>query len=284
MPGKIGRIVFFGVLAILLLVVLFRSYVTVDAGERAIVANKITHSLRVTPAEGFYFLVPLVESATKYDVRVRTFTMSTATYEGEIKGDEPLVANTFDLQQITLDLSLRFQPDPKQLAQLHVTSGRDFVNRVIRPISRAVIREVISRHTVEEVYTTSRARIQDEIRSQLKAKFAADYIVLTDFLLRDVQLSKETQAAFSAKRSTELELERMKGVLETQRMEKERKLIEAQAEAEALRLKGAALRESPQLVQYEYVKLLAPNVQAIVTDHESLFNFADFLKKSTNKK
>ncbi len=284
MSGKIGKMVFFGALALLLLVVLFRTYVIVDAGERAVIANKITHTLRVTPAAGFYFLVPLVEKADKYDVRVRTFTMSPTAYEGEIKGDDPLLANTLDRQQVTLDLSLRFRPDPAQLANLHVTSGREFVNRVIRPVARTIIRQVISRHTVEEVYTASRATIQEEIRTQLKAKLEHDFILLTDFLLRDVQLSKETLEAYSARHNAELELEKMKGILETQKMERDRKLIEAQAEAEAIRLKGAALRDSPQLAQYEYVKLLAPNVQAIVTDHDSLFNFADFLKNNPRKK
>jgi len=70
----------------------------------------------------------------------------------------------------------------------------------------------------------------------------------------------------------------MKYVLERQEQEKKRKIIEAEGEAESLRLKGRALAENPALVQYEYVKLLAPNIQAIVADQNAIFNFSDFLK------
>ena len=70
----------------------------------------------------------------------------------------------------------------------------------------------------------------------------------------------------------------MKYVLERQELERQRKIIEAQGEAESLRLKGKALAENPLLVQYEYVKLLSPNIQAIITDQNSIFNFSDFMK------
>lgn len=76
------------------------------------------------------------------------------------------------------------------------------------------------------------------------------------------------------------ESERMKYILEKQRQEKERKIIEAQGEAQAIKEKGAALRANPQLIQYEYVQKLTPGIKAVITDQASIMNFpADLLNK-----
>jgi len=41
---------------------------------------------------------------------------------------------------------------------------------------------------------------------------------------------------------------------------KEKIIIEAQAEAEGIRLKGEALRNNPEVIQLEFVNKLAPNI------------------------
>ena len=70
----------------------------------------------------------------------------------------------------------------------------------------------------------------------------------------------------------------MKYVLEKEELEKKRKIIEAEGEAESIRLKGRALSENPRLIQYEYVKLISPKVQAIITDQNTIINLSEFLK------
>jgi prohibitin 2 len=93
-----------------------------------------------------------------------------------------------------------------------------------------------------------------------------------------VQFSHEFQQAIENKQIAQQEAQRMKYVLEKQELEKKRKIIEAEGESESLRLKGKALADNPLLIQYEYVKLLSPNIQAVITDQNAIFNFSDFLK------
>jgi len=54
------------------------------------------------------------------------------------------------------------------------------------------------------------------------------------------------------------------------RTEKQRKIIEATGEAEAIRRRGQALRENPLLIRYEYVQKVSPNIKAIVTDQKTI--------------
>jgi hypothetical protein len=62
-------------------------------------------------------------------------------------------------------------------------------------------------------------------------------------------------------------------VLQKEESEKTRKIIAATGEAESIRRKAVALKQNPQLIQYEYVQKLAPNVKAVITDQKTLMNF-----------
>lgn len=278
MTKKVGKYVLALVIVAFVLVFLFRVYIIIDPGEKAVIFNKATGNLRVTPNEGFYFLVPLVEQPTVYDMKARTYTMSIAQLEGEVRGDDSLQALTADGQTVLLDISVRYHPDGDNLDKLHRFLGVDYVNKVIRPQVRSVVRMVVSDFPVLDVYSGKRMKIQADIEQQLRVLFKKNYIVLEEMLLRNVQFSKEFQQAIENKQSAQQEAQRMKYVLERQEQEKKRKIIEAEGEAESLRLKGRALAENPALIQYEYVKLLAPNIQAVVADQKSIFNFSDFLK------
>ena len=278
MTKKVGKYVLALVIVAFVLVFLFRVYIIIDPGEKAVIFNKATGNLRVTPNEGFYFLVPLVEQPTVYDMKARTYTMSIAQLEGEVRGDDSLQALTADGQTVLLDISVRYHPDGDNLDKLHRFLGVDYVNKVIRPQVRSVVRMVVSDFPVLDVYSGKRMKIQADIEQQLRVLFKKNYIVLEEMLLRNVQFSKEFQQAIENKQIAQQEAQRMKYVLERQELEKKRKIIEAEGEAESLRLKGRALAENPALIQYEYVKLLAPNIQAVVADQKSIFNFSDFLK------
>lgn len=278
MTKKIGKYILAAVIIVFVLIFLFKIYIVIDPGEKAVIFNKASGSLRVTPNEGFYFLVPLIEEPTVYDMKARTYTMSIAQLEGEVKGDDSLQALTADGQTVLLDISVRYHPDPENLDKLHRRIGVDFVNKVIRPQVRSTVRMIVAEYPVLDVYSGKRTLIQAEMETKLRASFLRNYITLEETLLRNVQFSKDFQQAIENKQIAQQEAQRMKYVLERQEQEKKRKIIEAEGEAESLRLKGRALAENPALIQYEYVKMLAPNIQAIVSDQNAIFNFSEFLK------
>ncbi len=278
MTKDIVRYSVIGLVVVLLLVFLFKIYIVVEPGERAVIFNKATGNMRVTPSEGFYFLVPLIEAATVYDIKSKTYTMSIAPLEGEMKGDDSLQALTSDGQNVFLDISVRYHPDGKSLVQLHKEIGADYVVKVLRPAVRAITRLVVADFSVIDVYTGRRVEIQSKLEGKLGAILAKSHIVLDEVLLRNVQFTPEFQKAIENKQIAQQEAQRMKYVLEKQEQEKQRKIIEAEGEAQSIRLRGRALAENPLLIQYEYIKLLSPNIQAIITDQNAIFNFSDFMK------
>jgi hypothetical protein len=73
----------------------------------------------------------------------------------------------------------------------------------------------------------------------------------------------------------------MKYVLDKADKERRRKIIEAEGEAESIRMKAAALSQNPQLVEYEYVMRLPDKVNAVVTDGRTILSIGEPVKPGT---
>ncbi len=269
---------------LLLLFFLIKSYVIVEPGERALIFNKITGELRVSDREGLYFLIPFIESVTIYDTKLQTYNLSKLSIEGEIRGEDSLQALTSEGQSISLDLSVRFRLNSEKLAEFHRTIGKAYLQNIVKPQVRSEARLAVSSFSLMELYTTKREALQKLIEERLKNIFPRYNIILDSVIVRDLRVSEKFEKILEEKQIAQQEAERMKHVLEKEEKEKQRKIIEAEGDAEAIRIKGQALARNPALIQYEYVQKISPNVQAIITDGRSIFSLTDLLKGKEEKK
>ncbi|HZP84779.1 MAG TPA: SPFH domain-containing protein, partial [Chthonomonadaceae bacterium] len=104
MMSKVGKV--FGLLAALLILYLvFRPFVIVPAGERVVIFNLARGVLPMQLGEGFHFITPFVDHPEFYDVRWQTYSMSSTSWEGEVKGDDSMRALTADGQEVSVELS-----------------------------------------------------------------------------------------------------------------------------------------------------------------------------------
>jgi len=266
--AKRKTLVISGVLLLLLLVV--NPFVTVGAGQRAVIFSLQGGTKNRQLGEGIHFIVPFVERAIFYDVRTQTYTMSTTSWEGELRGDDSLTALTSDGQIVKIDISVRFHPDAENIYRLHQKIGQDYANKIIRPNTRSQVRVVIARFPVNDVYAARREQIEQEISASLRKSLAQNDIVLDEVLLRDVQFSPAFAAAIEQKQIAQQNAQRMQYVLQKAEKEKQQKILEAQGDARSIQLRGRAIAQNTRVVQYEYARKIAPNVGAIITDGKNL--------------
>jgi prohibitin 2 len=272
----------FGTLALIVLAlfVLSKAVLVVEAGQRVVVFNSFTGVEHRVLDEGMHLLMPLVQSAITYDVRTHSYTMAERTDEGQLQGDDAIECLTSDGQKIKLDISIIHHLLPSKVWMLHQQVGPDYLDKIIRPTARSIARNTIANYTVTELYSGDRTKIQNELTTKIGKSLAPYYIAAPESLIRNVIFSPEFSNAIEMKQVAQQDSERMRYVLEKEKREKERKIIEAQGEAEAIREKANALKSNPQLIQYEYVSKLAPGVKAIITNQSSIMNFpADLLDK-----
>ena len=232
---------------------------------------------------GLHLIIPFLESVQKYSIARQTYTMSSTASEGAVQGDDSIQARTKDGQQIFIDASVIYAVDPTQLIALHTVWQNRYEEGVVRPISRAAIRDAVSQYGVEEVVSTKRADLEKTIRDEIQKGLNDNHIIMNDFLLRNIRFSDAYAAAVEQKQVAEQQAQQAKFVVEQKKQEAEQarqtaqgaadaaviaakgaaeaRLVQADAEAKANDLLSKSL--TPTLLQYQYILKLAPGVQTI---------------------
>ena len=188
-------------------------------------------------SEGLNFLNPLarVEEMT---VRTETYTMSSVRDEGSVKGDDSITSLSADGLMMPLDVTLAYRLVPDDAPWLYRSIGPDYVDKVIRPVSRTAVREAIAGFTSQEAYSTRRQELAMSIDQLLRTRLRELLMQHEDFqnrrgfvieqvMIRNVQLPARVKNAIEEKLEAEQQALRMRFILEKERQEAERKAIEA---------------------------------------------------------
>jgi regulator of protease activity HflC (stomatin/prohibitin superfamily) len=287
-PGRSTGRIFLVIAAVAVFLLLLSStFVFIPPQTSGVVISLLTPGgYRKQPMQsGLHMIAPFVEHVEKYPVWRQTYTMSVAPSEGQIQGDDSIRARTKDGQEVFIDASIIFSIDPAKVVQLHINWQDRYEAELIRPAARNAIRDAVSQYGVEEIVSTKRAEMEDAITKDLAAKLSDNDLLLVGFLLRDIHFSDEYAAAVEQKQIAEQQAQQAKLIVEQRKQEAEQarqvaqgqadaaviaaqgaaqaRVIQAQAESEALGLLAAALKDHPELLQYQYINQLAPGVQTI---------------------
>ena len=265
-------LILFGVL--LLAALIFNPLVTVPAGYRGVLFSLSGGTENRQLGEGVHLVVPLVQSVILYDVRSQTYTMSARSWEGEVKGDDSLMALTSDGQTLKVELSVRFHPDPDKVAHLHQRVGPDYANKIIRPAARAQTRVAFAEYPVSVVYSEKREAIEKRITDALRQSLGQNDLILDEVLLRDIAFSPAYAKAVEAKQIAQQNAQRMNYVLQRAQIQKQITILGAEGDARSIELRGQAIKQNTRVVEYEYARKIAPNVGAIITDGRASLPFS----------
>lgn len=232
----IWAMVFFTVLALVLPLSIF----TVGSGEVAVLWSRFgggTVTDRVY-REGTHLKWPW-NLHTIYNVRTQT---DTHTYP----------ALTQEGVQVTAEVSYRFQVQPEAAGLLHKFIGPDYLNVVVRPEIGAALRSAIGSFPADTLYSTRRDDVQDRIEAivgewtanaQLSGVPVLRVITLHDVLLRGVVLPPALMAAIERKMVENELAQEFVFRLQRERLEAERKRIEAGGIRDFQQIVGGNLTE-----------------------------------------
>jgi regulator of protease activity HflC (stomatin/prohibitin superfamily) len=203
--------------------------VTVDAGHGGVLFKRFGGGIELekTYGEGFHFIAPWNKMYI-YEVR-----------QQEIGEDmNVLASNGLEIQ---VDVSTWYEPKFNKLGYLHAEIGTNYLQRVIIPSLRSAARSVVGRYTPEQIYSTKRDIIQDEIFEETKALLDNKYVQVNQVLIRSIKLPATLKQAIEGKlKQEQLSLE-YEFKLEKAKKEAERQKIEAEGKATANRIISASL-------------------------------------------
>jgi regulator of protease activity HflC (stomatin/prohibitin superfamily) len=179
-------------------------------------------------SEGFHIIAPW-NKVYIYNVKQQEF------FEGNM---QVLSSNGLE---ISLDVSVLYQPIYNELGLLHKTKGENYVNIVLIPQIRAVARSVVGRYTPEQLYSTKRDAIQNEIYEETQKVVENQHIQLNAVLVRDVSLPLAIKEGIERKLIQEQEALEYEFRIEKAKQEAEKQRIDAEGKAAANRILSASI-------------------------------------------
>lgn len=216
--------------------------------------------------EGLNLVNPLV-TVTEFDVKTQNYTMSASYDEGEKKGDDAIRVLTADGLSVVIDLTVLYRVTPSEAPKILQQIGTDYVDKIVRPITRTRIRDNAVYYDAVALYSTKRDEFQNRIMRSIETDFRKRGLALEQLLIRNIDLPASVKQTIESKINAEQESQKMQFVLAKERQEADRKRVEAQGIADYQRIISTGLSE--QQLQYEAIKAqrelaASPNAKIIV--------------------
>ena len=223
----------FIVVGIIFLLIVFwgRITKTIPAGHGGVLFRLFGGGVDVTRTyeEGFHFIAPW---NTMYVYETRQQEIS-----------EEMSALSSNGLEIKIEFSAWYQPKWDKLGELHGRIGTNYLTRIVVPAMRSAARSVVGRYTPEQIYSTKRDAIQEEIFVETKKLLDEQYVQLNQVLIRSVTLPPTIKSAIESKLKQEQEALEYEFKLEKAAQEAERQRVEAEGKAKANSIVSASITD-----------------------------------------
>lgn len=220
------------VILIILIILLAKSAVTIGSGEAGVLYRTFGGGVVTDEppmGEGFHIVAPW-NDVIIYEVRQQEIF-------------EKLKVLSSNGLEIQIDASAWYQPEYNNLGKLHQEKSENYLQRVLQPAIRSAARSVVGRYTPEQLYSSKRDAIQEEIFEETSKIVENQYIQLNEILVRDVTLPPTIKDAIERKLQQEQESLEYEFRLEKAEKEAERQRIEAEGKAKANTILSASLTD-----------------------------------------
>ncbi len=278
------------VLLAIAVLIFLDGFVNVPAGHVGVIFDRGRGVLEQELDEGIHLKIPFWQQVIMMNTRLQTYTMSTQLSDADMVNNtkalqlQSLVnrsevairdyamqsgntnnsidALTKDGQRVTVDMTIQFQIDGNNASNIYQSIGLGYVDKVVRPAARSITREKVTGFTSKELYNeATRAKMELDIEGTIKQNFSDKNIILGDVLIRHIGFSGAYLNAIEEKQIAQQKIEKAEFEKQEAEIRKEKTIIEAEAEAESIRLKGESLKQSPEVIQLQFVEKMAPSIK-----------------------
>jgi regulator of protease activity HflC (stomatin/prohibitin superfamily) len=215
---------------------------------------------------GMHVINPLFD-ITNFDTRTQNYTMSAVHTEGQQQGDDAIRVLSSDGLEVTIDISVLYKVNSSKAPYIYQNIGEDYIDKIVRPITRTAIRDNAVSYQAVELYSVKRQEFQNKTTQTIEQSFAKRGLELQQVLIRNIALPPSVKASIESKINAEQDAQKMQFVLQKERQEADRKRVEAQGIADYQKILSTGL--SDKQLQYEAIKAqkeiaLSPNSKVII--------------------
>lgn len=248
--ATIKKTAFLGVVGLVALVIGFGSCYSVEAGSRGVLV-RMGDVKNTTLPPGWGFKIPLVDKVVDMSVR---------------QAASPLDAECFssDLQQVNVHLKVLYRiPETSVTKVFRDYSGNPF-DSLIAPRVQEALKEVTALLSAELI-----AKQREEVKVKtlaLAKQKVGDILFIEDLVVENVNLSDQLKHAIEAKMVQEQEAGKAKFKQQQAEIDATTAVIQAKGEAEAIRIRGEALKANRSFIELKIVERWDGKAPLVVGD------------------
>ena len=243
-PFKIGAVI---AIVIGLMSSMFKQIDAGKVGVQSLYGNVQPDILE----SGLHVINPLLD-ITDFDIQTQNYTMSAIHGEGAQEGDDAIRVLSNDGLEVVIDLTVLYRVSPTESPKIFKQIGVDYIDKIVRPVTRTRIRDNAVYYDAVALYSTKRNEFQQRIKKSIEDDFKMRGLVLEQLLIRNINLPASVKLSIESKINAEQDAQKMTFVLQKEKQEAERKRVEAQGIADYQRIISMGLTDKQ--LQYEQIK------------------------------
>ncbi|MCM2324582.1 MAG: prohibitin family protein [Oligoflexia bacterium] len=236
--GDLKKYIGIALVVFVVIVFLFSGSFIVEPGHRGVLVTMGKVSPNFAP-EGFGLKAPLITTVIPVAIRQQAKTMKAECYSS-------------DLQQVNVELRVLFRIPEAAVVKIYQEYAGDPFDTLIVPRVNEAIKEVTALQSAETI-VKKREEIKSKALAAARLKVGS-VLAIEDIVIQNISLSKELEAAIEAKMVQEQEAAKAKFIQQKTEIEANTAVIRAKGEAQAIEIRGRALRDSPALIQLQIVE------------------------------
>jgi prohibitin 2 len=237
-PSTLGKLI--GTVILILVLVIAGSQATyvVEPGTRGVMVTLGKVSPAALP-EGFGTKAPFISHIQPVVIRQQT-------------RDLPAECYSADLQQVNVQLRVLYRIPEASVVKIYQDYAGEPFSSLVAPRVQEALKEVTALQSAEQI-VKKREEIKTRTLQSTREKID-NLLIIEDIVLENITLSKELEAAIESKMVQEQEAAKARFTQQKAQIEADTAIIRAKGEAEAIRIRGEALRDTPGLIQLQIVE------------------------------
>ncbi len=232
------KIIGVGILIFVLFIIMSTSSYVIEPGTRGIKVTLGKAEDQFLP-EGFGWKTPFITQIQPIIVKQRTSKLRADCFSS-------------DLQQVGLEVRVMYRIPETSVVQIYKQFAGDPFDSLVAPRVQEALKEVTASQTAEQI-VKNREKIKQAAIIAARQKVGG-IVSVEDIVVRNIDLSPELERAIEAKMVAEQEAVKSRFVQQQTEIEAQTVIIRAKGEAEAIKVRGEALRLNPAFLRLQIVE------------------------------
>lgn len=205
--------------------------------------------------QGTIWFNPFVANVIKTNVQVQDVELSLS-----LPSKEGL--------SVQAQISILYRIDEERVPQVIQNLGLGYEN-IISNVFRSAAADVCAQYFAKDMHSGMRAEIEKEILAAMSSTLNPQGVLIEAVLMKSIQLPAGLSNSIESKLQAEQDAMRMEFILKQEKLEAERKIIEATGSRDAQKILSEGLTE--QIIEIRSIEAFlelakSPNAKVIITD------------------